>query len=167
MLVLPDAVEEFRTVCMIAPKEEIDGSTRFESKHQLLVKDDGNKELDRAHYVSAPQLSWYAMLRKTRIQMELITDPEMYRLLRNSLGGGICMIICRLSKAINKYIRKLFDHTKSTSYIINLDANKTVCEGDAIPHATIRIHVAQRGALEEYQIFGAERRSIHRVFRLL
>ena len=33
--------------------------------------------LDPAHYVSAPQLSWDAMLLRTQVELDLISDPEM------------------------------------------------------------------------------------------
>ena len=77
VLILADAFEEFRTIFLKAPKDEIDPNTGFDIKPQLVVKEEGNYELDPAHYVSAPQLSWDAMLKQTRVQLELITDPEM------------------------------------------------------------------------------------------
>ena len=63
------------------------------------------------------------MLKQTRVQMELITGPEMYQMLTNSMRGGICMISGRYSKANNKYMGTLIDPTKPKIYIINLDAN--------------------------------------------
>ena len=108
---------------MKPPKEEVDPHTRFDIKPQLVVTEEGNYELDPAHYVSAPQLSWDAMLKQTRVQLELITDPEMYRMLANSMLGGICMSSARYSKANNKYTEKMFDASKPSKYIINLDAN--------------------------------------------
>ena len=45
-----------------------------------MATEEGNYELDPADYVSAPQLSWDAMLKQTRVNLELITDPEMYRM---------------------------------------------------------------------------------------
>ena len=44
-------------------------------------------------------------------------------MLANSMRGGICMISGRYSKANNKYMGTLFDHTKPKIYISNLDAN--------------------------------------------
>ena len=120
---LADAFEEFHTICLKPPKHEVDPNTRFDYKPQLLVTEEGNYELDPAHYVSAPQLSWDAMLKQTGVQLELISDPEMYRMLANSMRGGICMIRGRYFKGNNKYMGKLFDPTKPTNYIINLDAN--------------------------------------------
>ena len=123
MLVLADAFEEFRTLCMKPPKDEVDRNTRFDIKPQLVVTEEGNYELDRAYYVSAPQLSWDGMLKQTRAQLELITDPEMDRMLASSIRAGICMISGRYSKANNKYMGSLFDPTKPTNYIIKMDAN--------------------------------------------
>ena len=88
-----------------------------------MVTEEGNYELDPAHYVSAPQLSWDAMLKQTRVNLELITDPEMYRMLSNAMRGGVCMISGRYSKANNKYMGSLYDCSKPTNYIIYLDAN--------------------------------------------
>ena len=89
----------------------------FDYKPQQLVTEEPNCELDPAHYVSAPQLSWDAMLKQTRVQLELITDPEMYRMLAISMRGGICMISGRYSKANNKYMGTLFDPTDRKSVV--------------------------------------------------
>ena len=122
MLVLCDAFEEFRTICMKGPKHVIDAASML-TDNPKIVEEEGNYELDPAHYVSAPQLSWDAMLKQTKCTLELITDPEMYRMLANSMRGGICMISGRYSKANNKYMGALFDPSKPTIYIVNLDAN--------------------------------------------
>ena len=118
---------------MKPPKQEIDPSTMFDIKPQLLVIEDGNYELDPAHYVSASQLSWDAMLKQTRDQLELITDPEMYRMFANSMHGGICMISRRYSKANNKYMGTLIDPTKAKIYISNQEANKLYGKARSYP----------------------------------
>ena len=120
---MADAFEEFRTICLKPPKHEIDPDTRFDIKPQLVIVEEGNYELDPAHYVSAPQLSWDAMLKQIVCRLELTTDPEMYRIFANSMRGGICMISGRYSKANNKYMENLFDPRKPTNFIVNLDAN--------------------------------------------
>ena len=89
VLVLADAVAEFRTICMKPPKHDVDRTTRFDIKRQLLMNEDGNYELDPAHYLTAPQLSGLALLNQSRVQLELITDPEMDRMLANSKRGDI------------------------------------------------------------------------------
>ena len=63
------------------------------------------------------------MLKQTRVNLDLITDPELDRMLANSMRGGICMISGRYSKANNKYMGTLSYPTKPRIYISNLDAN--------------------------------------------
>ena len=122
---------------MKPPKHEIDPNTRFHYKPQLLVTEEGNYELDPAHYVSAPQLSWDAKLKQSLVQFDLITDPEIYRMLANSMRGDICLISGRYQKAYKKYMGTLFDPTKHQIYIINLDANNLYLNAMsfAMPHS--------------------------------
>ena len=40
-----------------------------------------NYQLDAAHYISAPQLSLDAMLKLTDVELELISDPEMFKMI--------------------------------------------------------------------------------------
>ena len=70
--------------------------------------------LDPAHYVSAPQLSWDAMLKMTGCELELLSDPEMFRLLDNGLRGGICVISKRHSRANNPYMKGLYNPDEPT-----------------------------------------------------
>ena len=104
-------------------KKEIDPATRFTGRPQLRIIEDGNYELDPAHYVSAPHLSWDAMLKATRCKLELITDPAMFLMMDGQMRGGVCMISKRFARANNKYMGKLYDPTHPTTYILYLDAN--------------------------------------------
>ena len=45
-------------------------------------------KLDAAHYVSSPQLSWDAMLSFTGMELELIGDPEIFKMLDNGMRFG-------------------------------------------------------------------------------
>ena len=73
VLILCIAFEEFRNVCLKKPKKEIDPATRFSGRRpKLIVVDPGNYGLDPAYYVSAPHLSWDAMLKATWCKLELI-----------------------------------------------------------------------------------------------
>ena len=38
-------------------------------------------QLDPAYFVSAPQLAWNALLKHIDLPIQLITDPEMYRII--------------------------------------------------------------------------------------
>ena len=66
--------------------------------------EEGNYEQDPTPYVSETQLSWDNMLKQTRMKLELITDPEMYRILANSMRDGGWMISGRNWKANKKYM---------------------------------------------------------------
>ena len=99
VLLLADIFESFRTISM------------------------QNYELDPAHFVSAPHLSWEAMLKMTKCKQELLTDAAMFTLLHEGLRGGVSMISKRHAKANNKYMGSLYDASQPSSYIIYLDAN--------------------------------------------
>jgi len=58
-------------------------------------------ELDCLYYPTLPSLSWSMVLKHTGIELDLITDPEMYLMLENSIRGGISTITNRYSKANN------------------------------------------------------------------
>ena len=57
-----------------------------------------------SHYLSAPSLSWDVMLQMTKIELELITDPDMYVFFEKGTRSGISYISDRLNKVNNKYI---------------------------------------------------------------
>ena len=78
--------------------------------------------VDPAHYVSAPQMAWDAMLKKTGAELQLVTDPAMYRMFESGVRGGVCMISKRYAKANNKLIGN-FDPALPESWIIYKDAN--------------------------------------------
>ena len=55
-------------------------------------------ELDPAHFVSLPGLAWQACLKKTNIELELITDYDMLLMIEDGIRGGICHAIQRNAK---------------------------------------------------------------------
>jgi len=78
-------------------------------------------DLDPAHYYSAPGLSWDAMLKMTKVELELLTDPDMLYFFMEGITGGLSFINKRYVKANNKYM-STFDKNKESSFIIPLDA---------------------------------------------
>ena len=62
-------------------------------------------DLCPTHYLSAPSLSCDAMLKRTKIKLELIPDPDMYMLFEKGTRGGISYISNRYSEANNKYLK--------------------------------------------------------------
>ena len=79
-------------------------------------------ELDLAHFLSAPGLSWQACLKKTELELQLITNVNMLLMIKKGIRGGISHAIHRYAKANNKYII-YYDENKEISYILYLDAN--------------------------------------------
>ena len=79
-------------------------------------------ELDPAHFLSLPGLTWQACLKKTSIELELLTDYDMLLKVEEGIRGGICHSIQRYAKANNKYMKN-YDESKESSHIQHLDAN--------------------------------------------
>ena len=79
-------------------------------------------EFDPAHFLSAPGLAWLACLKRTAIELELLTDYNMFLMVEKGIKGGKCDIIHRYAKASNKYMK---NYVKSiiSSYLTCLDAN--------------------------------------------
>ena len=112
--------------------------TRFLDYHNIYLKSDVlllsdiwdnfrkinyfNYELDTAYYYTCPGLSFDAMLKHTKIELELLTDLNMFKMVESGIRGGISQISHRHAKANNKYM-STYDETKEDSYIIYLDAN--------------------------------------------
>lgn len=98
VLLLADIFENFRSLCR------------------------GIYKLDPAQYFTTPGLSWDAMLKMTQIELELITDKEMYNFIKYSMRGGLVQCSNRYSRANNKYMKD-FNPELSSKYLIYLDAN--------------------------------------------
>ena len=79
-------------------------------------------ELDPAHFLSLPGLAWQACLKKTNIELELLTDYDMLLMVEEGIRGGICHSIQQYAKANNKYM-KSYNNNEESSYIQYLDAN--------------------------------------------
>ena len=78
--------------------------------------------LDPCHYFSAPGLSWDAMLKMTKVELEKISDPDIHLFIEKGMRGGISYINTRYSKANNEYCRD-YDKTKPKLYINYLHMN--------------------------------------------
>ena len=59
----------------------------LENFRQLCLK---NYELDPAHFVSLPALAWQVCLKKTNVQLELLTDYDMLLMIEKGIRGEIC-----------------------------------------------------------------------------
>ena len=79
-------------------------------------------ELDLVHFLSAPGLAWQACLKKTKVELELLTDIDMLLMVEKGTRGGICQAIHRHAKANNKYMKN-YNKDVISSYLMYLDAN--------------------------------------------
>ena len=88
-------------------------------------------QLDPTHFLSAPGLAWQAFLKKTGVELELLTDNDMLIEHENGIRGGMCNAVYRYAKANNKYMKN-FDENILSTYLEYLDANNlygwTMCK---------------------------------------
>ena len=91
--------------------------------------------LDPRHSYTLPGFSWQAMFKMTKIDLELISDSDMYLFLMDCIRGGICQVNKKHVIADNIYTRKVHDESSdkkvmkkiktndSNKFIMYLDAN--------------------------------------------
>jgi hypothetical protein len=77
--------------------------------------------LDPANFYTAPGLSWSALLKMTKPQLDLLTDYDMHLFVEKGLRGGVCGPSKRYAKANNPQTE--YDPERPTSYLFYLDAN--------------------------------------------
>ena len=99
VLLLADVFENFRDVCM------------------------KNYQLDPAWYYTAPGLAWDSCLKKTGVELDLLSHPDMLLMFEKGVRGGISMISNRHGKANNSYMDYEYDDKRATKFITYLDAN--------------------------------------------
>ena len=99
VLLLADVFEEFRNICL------------------------ENYNLDPAWYYTSPGLSWDALLKHSKVKLELLTDPDMLLMFEKGIRGGISMISNRHGRANNKFMKEQFDSSRPSKFVTYLDAN--------------------------------------------
>ena len=80
-------------------------------------------KLDPAHAYTLASFSWQAMLFYTKVNIELINDPDMYNLIERGIRGGISFIGHRHFLANNEEMDEEYDPEKPKKHILALDAN--------------------------------------------
>ena len=91
--------------------------------------------LDPRHSYTLLGFSWQAMLKMTKIELELISDSDIYLFLMDIIRGGICVVNKKHVIANNIYTRKVHDESSDkkvkkklktndlNKFIMYLDAN--------------------------------------------
>ena len=82
-----------------------------------------NYGLHPGHFYMAPGLAWKAYLKKTRIRLELLLDPDMLLMFERGIRGGITQSIHRWAKANNPYMGSEYAPREPTRYLQYLDAD--------------------------------------------
>ena len=67
--------------------------------------------LDPCHYFSAPGLSWDAMLKMTKVELEKISHPDKYMFFEQGMRGGV------------SYNNKRYSEVSKNTNILYLDMN--------------------------------------------
>ena len=88
-----------------------------------------NYNLDPCHYFSAPGLSWDAMLKMTKVELEKITDGDIHLFIEKGMRGVLVILIKGLAKQIINIVLIMIKINLKTLFF-NLDLNNLY--GDAI-----------------------------------
>ena len=78
-----------------------------------------NYQLCQSHYLSAPALSWNVMFSMTKVELELISDADMYSFFKKGMAGRVYHISERF-----KYL-KSYDLKQESRNMLYLDANNS------------------------------------------
>ena len=70
-----------------------------------------------SHYLCETGLSWDAMLKMTKIELELFPDSEVFIFFEKGTRGGTSCISNKYSKTNNKYL-KAYDRKQESKYIL-------------------------------------------------
>ena len=82
-----------------------------------------NYGLDPAHFYTAPGLAWKSCLKKTKVCLELLLDPDMLLMFERGIRGGIMQSIHQWAAADNPYMGSEYNPSHPTRYLQYLDAN--------------------------------------------
>ena len=93
-----DVFENFRSLCL----------KRFES--------------DLSYFISTPGLAFEAMLKCTKVKLELLTDIDMVLMVEKGIRGGLTQVVKKHAVANHKYLPS-YDASKNSVFLQYLDAN--------------------------------------------
>ena len=91
----------------------------FENFRDLCLK---VYQLDPVFYYTSPGLAWSALMKKTNIELDFLSDQYTLEFFERQIRGGICNSIHRYIEANNKYLPN-YNPEKPSSYVKYLDFN--------------------------------------------
>ena len=79
-------------------------------------------DLDPCYYYTFSGLSFDACLKMTKIEWELLCDPEQFPFVENSIRGGVSVVSHRHATANNEFVPN-YKPNDPTSWILFVGAN--------------------------------------------
>ena len=73
-------------------------------------------------FVSTPGLAFEAMLKCTKVKLELLTDIDMILIVEKGIRGGLTQVVKKQAVANHKYLPR-YDSSKKSIFLQYLDEN--------------------------------------------
>jgi hypothetical protein len=92
----------------------------FEKFRQLTMS---TFHLDVGKFLTLPHFAYHAMLKQSGVQLDIMTDVEMYMFCKKNIRGGVASIMQRYAEANVPEMGQDYDSSKPRCEIIALDCN--------------------------------------------
>ena len=127
-----------------------------------------NLKLDPCFYVSTPGLSFDAALLMTRVELELITNPEHYLLWEAAVRGGVACISRKYARANHPgliecdvetgQLYMAYDDSKDTCFLLDIDSNAlyAMCMSQCLPTGGFYLYNSEEIAALDLENFPDE-----------
>ena len=79
--------------------------------------------MDPAHFITAPGLSWTACLKLTKVQLELLRDPDMVMFIDMTMNGGVSVVLFPFARANHAEFGDKYSSKLPFNWILYVDAN--------------------------------------------
>ena len=79
--------------------------------------------LDPAHYYTTPGLTWNAMHKFMKLELELLTDIDMLLFVERGIRGGVSQCSNRYGKTNNRYMGDFYNPEEESKFLLYFDVN--------------------------------------------